>query len=300
MKRVKFILHPILVLIGVLILNSFVSAQQRVNVLVVYYSLTGNTEKMAIGVEEGINRVPGASATLKNVDEVTNDDINAADGIVLGSPTYWGNIANPMKNFLDQTGFWSNKVGGAFSTGALPTGGKEHVVASLLVALLMKGAIVVGPVFDFGTFKSGSLGASAMTGPPTNSVGVEELEEARILGERVATIASHFNAGMISKKPQETDKPAQDFNLYQNSPNPFNPVTTISYELPKRSMVVLKIFNELGEEVRTLVNKEQPAGIHEVKWDGRDNNHKNVATGVYFYRINVEGSVQTRKMFMLK
>ncbi|RMG54073.1 MAG: hypothetical protein D6723_05880 [Acidobacteria bacterium] len=175
--------------------SATVSADEAVNILIVYFSMTGNTEKMATGVQEGVERVAGATVTLKKVDEVTNDDLAAADGIVLGSPTYWGTIATPMKNFLDITGFWGGKVGGAFSTGALETGGKESVVVSLLLALMMKGVIVVGPVYDFGNFQAGSLGASAMTGPPDEGVSDSELEEARKLGERVATITQQLKRG---------------------------------------------------------------------------------------------------------
>jgi len=147
---------------------------------------------MANGVVEGVQSDSNATAILKKVDEVTTADLDSADGIILGSPTYWGNIANPMKEFLDNTGFWGGKVGGAFSTGAMKTGGKEHVVFSLIAALLMKGVIVVGPVYDFGAFQSGGLGASAMTGPPDDGVIESELDDARALGQRVALIAEQL------------------------------------------------------------------------------------------------------------
>jgi len=63
---------------------------------------------------------------------------------------------------------------------------------------------------------------------------------------------------------------------------------------------LLRIFNGLGEEVRTLVNEEQSAGRYQVLWDGRDNNYQPVASGVYFYHINADGVVQTKKMLLLK
>ena len=136
MKRVDFSFELFIVLMGVLILSPTISAQQNVNILVIYYSVTGNTEKMAKGVVEGVQTDSNATAILKKVNEVTSTDLNSADGIILGSPTYSGNIANPMKTFIDNTGFWGGKVGGAFSTGALRTGGKEHVVVSLLLTLM--------------------------------------------------------------------------------------------------------------------------------------------------------------------
>jgi len=111
--------------------------QTAANVLVVYYSQSGNTERFAKMVAEGARRVPGASVTLKAVADVTREDLVDADGLVLGSPTYYANIAGPMKSFIDDWAFkyvvyLGGKVGGAFATGGGDTGGKEHVVISLL------------------------------------------------------------------------------------------------------------------------------------------------------------------------
>ena len=300
MKRVNYLLHFSIVLIGILVLSSIGYAQQNVNILIVYYSLSGNTQQMAMGVKEGVESDTNATAILKTVDEVTSGDLDAADGIILGSPTYWGNIANPMKDFLDNTGFWGGKVGGAFSTGAMKTGGKEHVIVSLLLALLMKGAIVVGPVYDFGAFQSGGLGASAMTGPPDDGVSESELDDARALGKRVAKITGQMKSGIPVNVDVGNDQQPTGYILQQNFPNPFNPETKINYELPRTSKVLLKVFNELGEEVRTLVDQEQSAGKYQVQWDGKDNNYQSVATGVYFYQLYVGGSAQTKKMVLLK
>ncbi|MFQ5768938.1 MAG: FlgD immunoglobulin-like domain containing protein [bacterium] len=93
--------------------------------------------------------------------------------------------------------------------------------------------------------------------------------------------------------------PAQ-FRLLQNYPNPFNPETRISYEVAKPARVVLQVMNLLGQEVRTLVDEEKPAGFYEVMWDGRDNHGQRVASGVYLYRLETRGFVQTRKMVLLQ
>lgn len=300
MKRVNFLLRFFIVLIGILILNSIISAQQNVNILIVYYSDTGTTEEMANGVAEGVQRDSNATAILKTVEQVTSNDLDAADGIVLGSPTYWGTIATPMKNFLDINGFWGGKVGGAFSTGAMKTGGKEHVVVSLLLALMMKGVIIVGPVYDFGFAQSGAFGASAMTGPPDVGVSKPELDDARALGERVAEIAVKLKSSPTGNIKGTTEQIPNELGLEQNFPNPFNPETNINYELPNSANVLLKVFNELGEEVRALVNKQQAAGRYQVQWDGRDNNYQHVASGVYFYQLNIEGAEKTKKMLLLK
>jgi len=90
------------------------------------------------------------------------------------------------------------------------------------------------------------------------------------------------------------------FDLKQNAPNPFNPTTMVSYDLPKASNVSLEIYNVLGQNVRTLVNDFQEAGTQSVMWDGTDNGGSQVASGLYFYRLTADGFQATKKMMMLK
>ena len=301
MKTFNLSFQFIVVIVGVLILTTISTAQQNVNILIVYYSVSGTTQQMANGVKEGVESDSNTIAVLKTVDDVTDSDLNSADGIILGSPTYWGNIASPMKEFLDQTGFWEGKVGGAFSTGAMKTGGKEHVIFSLITALLMKGVIIAGPVYSLTpTIQSGAIGASAMTGPPDEGVSESELDDARALGKRIGLIALQLKSGVPSGIANNTNQLPTKYNLKQNFPNPFNPTTKINYELPQSSKVVLKIFDALGKEVRLLVNKDLSAGKYQVEWNGMDNNFRSVATGVYFYQLNVNGTFQTKKMLLLK
>jgi hypothetical protein len=83
--------------------------------------------------------------------------------------------------------------------------------------------------------------------------------------------------------------------LFQNYPNPFNPSTTIRYGLPSRSHVALTIFNTLGQQVATLVQGEQEAGYHEVRFD-----RSGLSSGVYFYRMQAGDLVQTRKLLLVR
>jgi hypothetical protein len=93
----------------------------------------------------------------------------------------------------------------------------------------------------------------------------------------------------------------QVYALHGNFPNPFNPATTIRYDLPKPERVMLKIYNLIGEEVATLVNDEpQAAGYHAAIWDGRDKNGRVVASGVYVYRMQAGSFVMTRKLALIK
>jgi hypothetical protein len=90
------------------------------------------------------------------------------------------------------------------------------------------------------------------------------------------------------------------FDLRQNFPNPFNPITTLNYGLPKDSDVRLTIFDMLGHEVTTLVHSNQQAGFKSIQWDARDSMGRPVSAGVYLYQIHAGEFVQIKKMVLLK
>jgi len=90
------------------------------------------------------------------------------------------------------------------------------------------------------------------------------------------------------------------FELSQNYPNPFNPTTVIRYSLSRRSSVEIRVFNVLGQEVKTLENGLQSPGVYETTWDGTNRTGEKVASGIYFYRIKAGENVETRKMLLLK
>ncbi len=92
-----------------------------------------------------------------------------------------------------------------------------------------------------------------------------------------------------------------DFGLFQNYPNPFNPTTTIRYRLTRPADVQLRIYNIVGQKVRTLINEQRLAGEHTVQWDGRNDHGTNVPSGVYLYKLETsDGQSLTRKMVLLK
>ncbi|MGA2498564.1 MAG: NAD(P)H-dependent oxidoreductase [Tepidisphaeraceae bacterium] len=168
-----------------------------VRILIAYHSRTGNTEKMARGVAEGVNRLPGAIAVVKKVSEVSKEDLEAADGIILGCPTYYANIPGEMKVILDD---WSwkmkvdltDKAGGAFATAGGLEGGQQHVVVSLLLFMLHNRMVVAGPLYRNETTGSiwAEAGAAAITGPLDPGISEAEIDGARRLGERLARLAS--------------------------------------------------------------------------------------------------------------
>ena len=172
-------------------------AGPSVRILIAYYSRTGNTEQMARGVVEGTKRVPAVYTVLRKVSEVSKEDLNAADGIILGCPTYFANIPGGMKTIIDDWNWkmkvdFTDKVGGAFATAGGQTGGQGHVVVSLLMFMLHNRMVVAGPLYQ--NEKTGSIwaesGAVAITGPLDPGVDEGELDGARRLGERVARLAA--------------------------------------------------------------------------------------------------------------
>jgi len=89
-------------------------------------------------------------------------------------------------------------------------------------------------------------------------------------------------------------------SLYQNYPNPFNSQTTIRYKIDQNTQVELKIFNILGEEVRTLVSKNQNPGCYQVYWDGRSKSGKQLESGIYIGRLIVDDKIDSKKIILLK
>jgi len=114
-------------------------------------------------------------------------------------------------------------------------------------------------------------------------------------------------AKQITPEAPTTTPSTGTFAFAQNYPNPFNPKTQIQYELPSDGHVTLKVYNTLGQIVRTLVDEVKPAGVHVVRWDGIDDGGREVASAIYFASIVVrsqDGSTpefnSTRKLLLMR
>ncbi len=92
----------------------------------------------------------------------------------------------------------------------------------------------------------------------------------------------------------------QAYVLHQNFPNPFNPETEISYDIPEDAHVSLRIYNALGQLVRTLVDGNQKTSHYVVRWDGRDDKGTDLASGVYFYRVLTDNFASTKRMLLMR
>jgi hypothetical protein len=92
----------------------------------------------------------------------------------------------------------------------------------------------------------------------------------------------------------------ENFQLYDNYPNPFNPTTNLSYDLPHTTNVKLEILNILGQKVTCLVDQPQDAGHYKIEWNGTDENGVGVASGIYFYKLTTDSYVSSKKMMLVK
>jgi NAD(P)H dehydrogenase (quinone) len=148
-----------------------------------YYSRSGNTKKLAKAIATGIDQVEGVKSLLKPAEEVAKEDFVSCDGIVAGSPVYFGGMAAPLKEVFDKyVGIrrkMENKVGAAFVTSGDATGGKETTIFSILQAMLIYGMIVVGDPLD----ATGHYGVACVGAPDQ-----EASENAAKLGRRVALL----------------------------------------------------------------------------------------------------------------
>ena len=167
-----------------------------VKVLVTYHSLSGNTERMAEAVADGVKSVSGAEVLLKRVGKVTADDLFSADAVVIGSPVYWSNMSGEVKTFIDNWQFkfgvfpefkLKNKIGAAFATGGQMSSGKEVTMLTILAAMLGNQMIVVSG--------GGAFGASATTEGDSPGIDNKELADAKALGRRVAEVAVMMQRG---------------------------------------------------------------------------------------------------------
>ncbi len=149
-------------------------------ILVVYYSKTGNTRKMAELVAEGVKE-EGLEVILKSTDEAKPEDFLQVDGIIAGSPTYFGLPAAEIKKLFDESvkyfGKLEGKVGGAFTSSANIGGGNETTIMGIIQMMLIHGMVVQG------TTLSGHYGPVAVGSPES-----EVEKECKELGKRVANL----------------------------------------------------------------------------------------------------------------
>ena len=127
-------------------------------------------------------------------------------------------------------------------------------------------------------------------------INIESNEEYDLSGSGELIIAEVLNEFIL----QKNSVLPHSYALHQNFPNPFNPVTSLRYDLPEQSFVTLTIYDLIGREITQLVNTTQEAGFRSVQWDATDSFGKPVSAGIYLYKITTGEFVQTKKMVLVK
>jgi NAD(P)H dehydrogenase (quinone) len=201
-------------------------------ILIVYYSRHGATAELARHAARGVETVAGCSATLRTVPPVsaeseravkavpdngapfaTLDDLKRCDGLLLGSPTRFGNMAAPLKYFLDGTsslwldGSLSGKPAGMFSSSTTLHGGQESTLITMSIPLLHHGMMILGVPFTeravnqtrTGGTPYGATHVAGMASQPA-TLSADEIEIARALGRRVADVAATLAAGRTARR----------------------------------------------------------------------------------------------------
>ncbi|OQX96154.1 hypothetical protein B6I21_01720 [candidate division KSB1 bacterium 4572_119] len=123
------------------------------------------------------------------------------------------------------------------------------------------------------------------------------LETGDSLSNYVVLVDGNTTTGVEIRPGEQT---LDTYVLSQNYPNPFNPTTAITYSIPKEAYVTLKVYNMLGEEVKTLVSGKMTQGNHIANWDGTNNSGSMVTSGQYIYRLDVEGRILSKSMVLMK
>jgi lysophospholipase L1-like esterase len=155
------------------------------------------------------------------------------------------------------------------------------------------------PFLDLKGYRTSELQSGMASVRPENVI--RYFTKAYVDGVEVLSADTLSVDWSISSVEENSTGVPQEFMLNQNFPNPFNPYTMITYVIPISGNVDVSIFNTIGKRVKILVKANQIAGLHSLFWNGQDERGHNVASGLYYYRLNVDGHVvQTRKMVLLR
>jgi hypothetical protein len=192
-------------------------------------------------------------------------------------------IISPLPTTVTTTNFHDDNVVDAYGTITFPGGAQMQALRVRTdTRQSSQGSYsrTISYLFLTTTGTQISVDAADTTSPNTGTIPVSDI--------------TFLNSGITDVRQANNTIPDK-FNLAQNFPNPFNPTTNINYSIPSPQKVILKVYDELGREVTTLVNSDQTAGNYTV-----DFNASNLASGVYFYRLQAGNFIQMKKMILLR
>ena len=257
---------------------------------------TFSNEANATTLSNSANLALNKPATALNTDS-TSSPSNGVDG---NAATYWRsgfvNAGNPISWLRVEL----HPVTSLLIGRAVVTWNQDYYAEQYELQVSTDGAAWT-TVF---TNNAGALGTQNFTFTPVLAKFVRlYLKKNSKSNYRVIALEIYTGSEAAPKNAEDEGEAAslpKNIALEQNYPNPFNPSTQIRYALPEAAHVTLTVFNALGQEVRRLVHREQPAGFHVVTWNGRDRSGNHVPSGVYHYRLQVGEHVTTKRMTLAK
>jgi photosystem II stability/assembly factor-like uncharacterized protein len=197
-------------------------------------------------------------------------------------------------------GRYSTNSGGTwFTSSGLPPETSIFALGPVGDGMVLAGTDL-GPSWIYASFDDG-----ASYSPYSEGLGERAPVEAFAVNDLFMFAGTDYNGVWRRLRPGTTGVQADlaiapGVTLFDNYPNPFNPLTTIRYDLPVQARVSLKIYDVAGREIRTLVDRVQPAGLQSAIWNGRDHRDRPVSSGVYVYRLQAGDQVRSREMILLK
>jgi menaquinone-dependent protoporphyrinogen IX oxidase len=258
---------------------------------VVYSTWCGSSRDAAVWISEGM----GGIADVFDVRE--NPDLTGFDHIIIGGGIRYSVTSQELQDYIRQNKpLLKEKVRGFFAVcGNMgnPVGPQQTVtfidnhLAKLCDLSNMPSRVFLGRI------------TKSLMDPQTavSMAGAQDYDnlkrtECMAFGQEVLqNVTSAEKAGSRLLK---------DLELDQNYPNPFNPSSRIDYSLNRPGKVILRVYDANGRKVRTLLDGSQPSGEHHINWDGRDDLGNNVTSGAYFYSLNFNDHVISKKMLKVK
>ena len=243
-----------------------------------------------------------------------------ATGIVSWSGGEWHSFDGDLNNGVHALAVYNGKLvaGGVFTeAGGMPVGLiAEYLGPGMAIAISYFSAgrssdgvalswrIAADEMFDgFHIYRTDADGFESRLTPSILPASTRSfIDRTAEPGNRYSyvLVAVGAEGGEVRSQPAEIELAPRIVELYQNTPNPFNPSTTIRFVVPERSRVVIDIFGPSGEKVRTLANSIYAPGEWVTSWDGTDEAGSPVASGVYYYRMRIGDVTHSRKMVLVK
>jgi Secretion system C-terminal sorting domain len=247
------------------------------------YSLINNGNDIFAGSDRGVFKLVDTSWVEKN-----------------------NGLTNTFVNSLARSNNYLFAGGGISSSGiyiSSDNGDNWNIIPNspAATAILTIGPNVFAGSFGDGVWLSTNYGSSwnqindGFSGSAYYVLSLAENGEYIYAGTNAASVWKRALSEIITAVNEKKNILPNYYNLSQNYPNPFNPSTTISFSIPQEEVVSLKIYNSLGQELESLIDKKKPAGSYSVSFDAGK-----LASGIYFYRISTGSYSQTRKMILVK